>query len=57
MMTFTNHLGRAKKLKFKTKILPPISQKKPPHIIKILDINLLLLNHSPKPQDKNVLNV
>jgi len=55
---FTNHLGRTNK-KFKTKTLLPISQKKPPHIIKILKINLLLLflNHPAKPQVKNALNI
>ena len=56
MLAFTNHLGRTKP-NLKTKILLPISQKKPPHIIKIIKINLLLLNHPPKPQVKNALNV
>ena len=55
-MAFTNHLGRTN-TNFKTKTVLPISQKKPPHIIKIIKINLLVLNHSPKPQVKNALNV
>jgi len=50
-MGFTNHIGK-EKTNFKTKILLPISQKKPLHII-----NLLLLNHPPKPQVKNALNI
>ena len=54
-MTFTNNLGKAK-TNFKTKILLPISQKKSPNTIKILKINLLLLNHPPKSQVKNALN-
>jgi len=56
MMAFTNHLGRTK-TNFNTKILLPISQKKPPYIIKGLAIDLILLNHPPKPQVKNALNV
>ena len=51
-----NHLGRTN-TNFKTKTLLPISQKKPPHNIKIIEINLLLLNHPPKLQVKNALNV
>jgi len=55
-MAFRNHLGRAK-TNFKTKTLLPIYQKKPFHIIRIIEINLILLNQPPKPQIKNVLNV